>query len=321
MQLDDRPARGRRARPGRLARLALAIGLCPLAAPAQKAGDVDEIVVTAQPGPPIWHVVAGASDVVILGTVAPLPVGLPWSRRRLEAGIAGARRILISPEPSSGLVWNEHFTADRIATLRLKHRRTVRSLLPPDLLARYQAALSLGGQAADRLDGWNPAIVGVVVLDHARRALRLTTAEPDASVEALARRHHVPVQRIARRAGLPTLDGLPALAQADQIGCLREQLDDLDREKAAAAELGAAWARGDLPELRRRYQRPRVCEDLIAGDAEIRAAAIEEALAGIRRDLALPGRTVATLDLSILLDPAFQRRLYDMGAAVRPPRE
>lgn len=310
---------------GRLASaicVASALGVCfQRAVSAQELGEVDEIVVVGQPGPPIWHVISGASDVVILGTIAPLPIGLAWSHKRLEAGITGARRVLISPEPSSGQVWNQNFTANKIASLKLRHGQTVRTLLPPDLLARYEAALSLGRQSAQWLDQWNPAIVGVIVLDHARQALRLTTIEPNASVEALAHRHDVRVQHISQRAGMPTLDGVPGLSQTDQIRCLQEHLDDVDLEKSAAAELASAWVKGDLALLRQRYHQPRVCEDLIVGDAKIRAAAVEEALNGIKGDLASPGRTVVSIDLSILFDPVFQQKLQRLGATVLPPRE
>jgi hypothetical protein len=284
-------------------------------------GDVDAIFVVAHPTPPIWHVIHGKSDVVILGTVSPLPDELRWGTFRLETGIKGARRVILGAEPRSGYGWSVSLTPAKLEQFQLDGGQTLRADLPPALRARYLAALKLGGVDASRFDNWKAGAVGFAVLDHNRQSLGLTTAEPNATVKKIAQRQHVRSITISTRAELPTLDELPKLKSADQNRCLAESLDNLDRERASATMIAHAWALSDMRMLRANYEPPHSCEDLLVGDQGRRDAEVRATLAEIESDLTLGNRSVVLVDLSILFSPGFFDELQKTGAEVRPPRE
>lgn len=304
----------------------LALGLCMTAAVADAAaapelGDVDAIYVVAHPSPPIWHVIHGKSDVVILGTVSPLPVSLHWGTLRLETGIKGASRVILGAEPRSGFGWSVSLTPGKLEQFQLDGGETLRPNLPPALRARYLEALKLGHIEPSRFDDWKAGAVGFVVLDHNRQALGFTTSEPNATVQRIALREQVPSVTISTRADLPTLDELPKLSASDQNRCLAESLDNLDREKASAALIAHAWALSDMRTLRAHYEPPHSCEDLLHGDQDRRDAEVRSTLAEIEADLTRGNRSVVLVDLSILFSPGFFEELERSGAEVRPPRE
>lgn len=283
----------------------------------QALGNVDEIVVVAAPGPPIWHVTRGTADVVVLGTVTPIPVGLKWSRKRLSAGLQGARRLVLGPEAAAGYAWSRGMTRASFAAL---WGPSLSQTLPAGLLERYLSATRFT-RIGKSFDHRAPSAVGIILVDHGRLRLSLTSAEPAATIRQMALRKNVKSLIVAPHAYLPTLDELSRLSPADQERCLSEELDNLDREKDGATTIARAWAVGDLRTLRARYRPPSACEDVIARDADARQAVVQSTLNEIRAGLAAGGRTVVSADVSLLLDRSFFGRLEADGATVRYPRE
>src|SRR5581483_1631005 len=99
-------------RPRRLLTIiALSWALPPAAASAQTPeaqgqenwGTPEIVEVQAQPGPAVWHLTRGQSEVWILGTVGAMPDGLKWNKDYLAELLDGARAILMPPRPSIGL--------------------------------------------------------------------------------------------------------------------------------------------------------------------------------------------------------------------------
>src|SRR5579859_5099393 len=90
--------------------LALMMGALPFDATAQtlQTGPAEnwaapEIVeVQAAPGPAVWHLTRGDSEVWILGTVGSMPDGLKWNKDYLAELLDGARAIVMPPRPSIG---------------------------------------------------------------------------------------------------------------------------------------------------------------------------------------------------------------------------
>src|ERR1700758_3007742 len=64
---------------------------------------VETVEVQAPPGPAVWHLTRGDSEVWILGTVGAMPDGLKWNKDYAAELRGGARAILMPPRPSSGV--------------------------------------------------------------------------------------------------------------------------------------------------------------------------------------------------------------------------
>src|SRR5215472_6824458 len=75
----------------------------PPTPPAPQVWGAPEIVeVQAEPGPAVWHLTRGDSEVWILGTVGAMPDGLKWNKDYLAGLLEGARAILMPPRTSIG---------------------------------------------------------------------------------------------------------------------------------------------------------------------------------------------------------------------------
>src|ERR1700735_3164647 len=97
-------------RPRHLAKIiALSCALLPLGAQAQENqqqenwGAPEIVEVQAKPGPAVWHLTRGDSEVWILGTVGAMPDGLKWNKDYLAELLDGARAIVMPPRPPIGV--------------------------------------------------------------------------------------------------------------------------------------------------------------------------------------------------------------------------
>ena len=76
------------------AALILALAVAPLAADAQVQPDwanIETVTVKGEPGPAVWHLTRGTSEVWLLGTAGPLPKGMAWNKQYVAELFDGAR--------------------------------------------------------------------------------------------------------------------------------------------------------------------------------------------------------------------------------------
>src|SRR5689334_1733469 len=59
-------------------------------------------VIAKPPGPALWRVSRGDSEVVIVGTVSPIAHQQAWDSRRVERALTGARLLLTPPKTKAG---------------------------------------------------------------------------------------------------------------------------------------------------------------------------------------------------------------------------
>ena len=100
-------------------------------------GDVTEVVVRASPGPALWRVTKGGSELVILGAISPTPAGGSWNTRPLADALRGARVLMLSPGSTPGFAWAEAFPQSRRYLLQQPFGRTLRGELDPDAATRF----------------------------------------------------------------------------------------------------------------------------------------------------------------------------------------
>ena len=66
--------------------------------------NIETVIVTAHlPGPPMWRVLKGDAEVVLIGIVQPLPDNLDWNKDAVRGALKGARALLLPPRASAGL--------------------------------------------------------------------------------------------------------------------------------------------------------------------------------------------------------------------------
>ena len=278
-------------------------------------------VIARPPGPAMWRVRRGGSEVVILGSVSPLPQSLQWDEGALKRALTGARQLLLtSPEAEIGLL---DAPGAAIQVLRLRALTPLPKRTPPALYARVVAAARLARLDPAKLSGWRPAPAGAVLIGGFQHAAGLSMAKPGSTVERLAKAARVPVREVTRVSGMPFLSTVVRMDEAQQQRCLAAAVDEVDWEAGHATPLAQAWAAGRVE--RARAERSQALWGSCLQDLpSVRALAdrgVDQAFAAMQSALSQPGRTVAVVDLRFLdTRNGLLDRLRAAGATVDLPQ-
>jgi uncharacterized protein YbaP (TraB family) len=279
-------------------------------------------VIAKPPGPAMWRVTRGDAEVVIVGTVSPIAHQQDWDSRRVERALTGAKLLLTASKAKTGPVVLAALLLRDAPRLRVSDGSTLESRLPPQLAGRFAADRQVARQKADRYDKWKPGAAGFMLLSDYDKAAGLSRAKPAQTIERMARQAKVKTRP------MNTVDLGPLIKQAGKLDdeghrvCLEVALGELERQAPDPRAVGRAWANGDLRTLNRIY-RPSALEPCLlqisSGPALI-ARQIDSATSGVSQALASAGRTVALIDLSLLLRPGgVLDRLAAQGDVVNAP--
>jgi uncharacterized protein YbaP (TraB family) len=309
----------------------LLLGMLPIVASADgPAGgsDLDEVVVVGmRTGPGLWKVTHGDHVLWLLGTPELLPARMEWDSSRVDAVMAQSQARISGPRVSikGGPIvlfrlyrqWRRMQKSDENAPLR--------AILPDALYARYEA---LRLRYAPREKGWEklrPMLVADRLFDSAVDKSGLKRARSvDAAVDRLASKHRVPVQRVQLLIEEPEqlLRELSETPEASEVRCMESTVARIETDMTASTRRAAAWALGDIGEIRSlRYPDNRTeCTEAIATTPRVKALLVRSQQLWLQAvDAALAGNasTVATRPIQELLRPdgvlqALQQRGYQV---------
>jgi hypothetical protein len=291
-------------------------GAAPPADP--EATVVQELVVTARAGGPAWWRVAnGASTVYVLGVPEALPRGLKWDMTLTRRRLAGARELIEPPVVTANL-------GDLFALLNArKHYRSkapMESALPPGLRARFLAARPRLTGDPRAYSGWTPLVAGLLMVSDFRRRAGLEIREPAGTVTRLARSQGLRVVAAGTFRAITLIRA--AETGQDQSGpaCLADALDEIDAGADQIRAAGEGWAHGDVATAlgaQRGYEK---CLNSLPEGVDVAAKAMTGATTAIAAALAVPGHSVAVVNLRTLLaEGGVLQRLQARGYAVARP--
>lgn len=212
-----------------------------------------------QPGPGLWKVSKGDHVLWILGTLTPLPKGVTWNSRHVEAVVATAQEVVLPPEAQ--LKSNAGFFANLIAVPSLigvrnnPDGKALKDVVAPELYARWAPLKAKYIGRGNKVEGWRPIFAALELYDDAIDTSGLTQKLVAQKVVVAA----------ARRAGAKvttpkvavTVDSPRAAVKEfkkvalDDGDCFRKTLDRIDTDLAAMTARANAWSTGDLDALRR----------------------------------------------------------------------
>jgi uncharacterized protein YbaP (TraB family) len=278
-------------------------------------------VVKHLPGPALWRVTRGGSEVIILGSLQPLPHLLVWDTTRMVNALDGATALLLPPEPKFGVLDSVSLFFNR--GLFELHGETLTQALPPEERARYDHVLALIHAKPDKYQHMKPAVAGGFLIGDWRRAAGLSDAKPISTVEKLAQADHVPIRHIGDFDAAPFAKTIAQMSPSASLACFDAAMDDIDREAGHAPANAKAWANADLKAIGQSYtisvfdrclmQSPSVQGLLERGMAE--------GMQAIEQALQRPGKTVAVIDLNFLLRPnGVLDRLKAKGDVITLPK-
>ena len=278
-------------------------------------------VVAPPPGPALWRAKKGDSELIILGGLSPLPHNLAWDTGRVERALDGATQLLLPPRAKVGLLGAP---GALIAMTRLRSGGAPPAeVLPPAIAARFARIRDEAvRRPADRYEKWKPAVAAAMLLQDYREAAGLSDGKPATTVDRLARARHVPSRPMSTFSVGGLVNPLARMSPQQSAVCVGEALDEIERESAQAQTQAAAWARGDLGSFR--TSRPPLpmegCLSATGGYGAVLEQATADAVKAMREVLDRPGKTVAVVDMVLLLRAnGVLDRLKAGGAEISAP--
>lgn len=283
---------------------------------------VSELLVVARPpGPALWKVSRGASQVVILGGLAPLPQSLDWNKLRLQRALAQSNLLLLPPSGRVNLFSAAGFML-HAGAVRQPFGHTLEGSLPPPLSQRFARLREGLGLGPDRYAHWKPAVAGYMLLMDFRRKAGLANEKPNTTVRHMAEDQHIPIKTIGDYRLALLFRSLTQLNDQQQQACLVDELDAIELEASHARDAATAWASGDLAVARAFSSGPILdgCLAELSSYGQVLEQGAATFTAAVEDALNRPGGAVAVIDLRYLLraDGVLDRLRAD-GATVTTP--
>ncbi|HEY3777763.1 MAG TPA: TraB/GumN family protein [Rhizomicrobium sp.] len=266
---------------------------------------IETVIVTAnERGPAIWHARKDGADVAILGIVQPLPDNFAWNAKPLEAILNGARRVLLPPKIGMGLFSGTWFYLTESDLLHPPDGRTLWDILRPRAADELASACEFLHEPRDRYSDNSPIFAAMRLGSDFRHVAYLTTHEPEDRVAALARAQRVAVRRVATYDLIPSGEELLKLPASVTGKCIEAAVQDINFQSRHVQAAANAWATGDVSGMMANWSPSNYYECLVQLSAHataLDARSIDDTVASVNDAIADGGRTVAVVDIGILL--------------------
>jgi hypothetical protein len=243
----------------------------PPAPPLQELETV--LVLGEQPGPGLVKVSKDGHVMWVLATYGPLPKGMTWRTKEVEARLRESRELLLPPEVKVNADISMFSLLTHIPSaykaVTIPEGRKLGDVLPP---ATYRQWTMLSARYGARgLDRMRPAFAIETLRERAYRSHTLQEGPEVVSlVRAIAKKQRVPVRKLPDVERVVKLGDLPALLKVlagvglPDIACFSESLGHLEGDIARMKTRANAWARGQLSALREMEGQPKIgseCDD------------------------------------------------------------
>ncbi len=290
-------------------RAAAALVLALLCGPVQAQeiqdwSDVEAVEVKARPGPAVWHLTRGDSEVWILGLAGPLPENLDWNKDYVAELLKGARAILMPPRADVGLVDAAWFLLWHGSELSLPRGQSLEASLSEPLKSRFIAARSAVGGDVDDYNTDIPIRAAFRLQQNLVKREKLRYGEPRQTIEKLADRARIPNAPVLQVSAMDSIRDVLKLDAAQQRTCLAEAVEDVQWALVHARPAAQAWAIGDIKGVKANYTQSRLFDCMTAAVgriADISARGAADYTAAIDAALNKPGKTIAVMNVAQLL--------------------
>jgi hypothetical protein len=308
--------------------LSWALAALPLTASAQEQenwGAPEIVEVQAQPGPAVWHLTRGDSEVWILGTVGAMPDGLKWNKDYLAELLDGARAILMPPRPSIGVFEGAWFLITNGSKFSLPRGQSLEAALPADIEPRFASLREKLGKDVNHYRTDTALRASLRIQEDVTDKLDLSRDEPRDTIRHLASSKHVPSAPVAKYEVLDAARDVLKLTPAQQQVCLGQSVEDADWELNHANAAADAWTVGDIKGVKANYGESRLADCVIAAVhsvADISERDVADYTAAINDALDKPGKTIAVIDIGPLLRKnGVLERLEALHVTIEGPAE
>jgi hypothetical protein len=241
--------------------------------PAQQATQFEELetalVVGEHPGPGLWRVSRGDHVMWVLGTHGPLPKGMTWRSREVEARIAESKELLlpanVEVDPGIGFLRILTMIPSVVKAIYLPDKKTLKDVLPWGTWRKWRSAREkyIGrGTSTDRL---RPAMAITILRDKAYDKHRLTDGPVvETIVKSVARKHKVRIHSLRdvepkmKTSSSDIRTALNGVRNLSDVECFTRDLDRLEADIELLKQRANAWATGDVEALRHLHEQPEI---------------------------------------------------------------
>lgn len=218
---------------------------------------VDEVLVVGeQPGPGLWKVYSGDHVLWILGTLLPIPQGMQWHSRQVEAVIAESQEFLKPPEVNLEVsFWGKVSLLPSLVGVKNNPQgQHLNDVLSPELYERWLQLKQkyIGNDAA--IERHRPIFAATQLFKTSIVKSGLTNEDSVRwRIEAIVKANHIKttVPVVERELANPrALVKQFKQTQLDDTTCFASTLARLETDLEAMRLRANAWAKGDIAGLR-----------------------------------------------------------------------
>jgi len=287
--------------------------------------EIESVEVRERPGPALWHLTRGDSEVWVLGMTGAMPEDMDWNKEYVSELLDGARTILMPPKADIALTDIAWFLIWHGSELSLPRGRTLEESLPADLRARFVAVRDKVSDDSDDYRTDIPIRAAMRLQQDVRDKADLSFREPRRTVENLAARKRIPVSPVTRFEAMDAVREVLKLSPAQQHACLAQALEDVNWALGHADTAARAWAVGDIKTVKAHYSEWRLGNCVIGAVqkfSDIDGRNIAEYVSAIDAALNKPGKTIVVIHMGPLLRKnGVLERLQARGIAIEGPAE
>lgn len=220
--------------------------------------DQVDVVAGVQPGPRLWRVRKGDHVLHVLATVSPLPTRMEWDADYVQGVMARSQEYILPPQLSItanvGLFKGLALLPALRRTMKNPDGKTLKDVLPPALYARFSAARQRYLPRDRGIEGKRPFVAAEQLYQAALKQHGLGGRSMVTPVLNEAVKRHG-LKTTTTGISLKLDDPKAAMVEVqrghfDDVRCLRQTLDSMDRELPVVARRANAWATGDIATLR-----------------------------------------------------------------------
>jgi hypothetical protein len=266
--------------------------------------EIETVHSSARPGPALWHVTKGDSEVWILGIIAALPKDVTWSKQPLSDVMTGANAVIVPPKAKIDLLNISWFMLGHCCSFFRLNNGKLDDYLPNATKAKLAALRESVSGDAKLYQGDEPFGAAERLNRDFAKKYDLDGQNPMPVVLKLAGDKKVPQQPAFRFDPMPILREAVKLTPQQQLQCLEAAMEDVARAAAHGRAMAEAWAVGDIKGVKAHFAVSRLqdCQAAtVHAIGEIEQNRIPAFVAAIDAALNTPGKTVAVVPLSPLL--------------------
>jgi uncharacterized protein YbaP (TraB family) len=266
--------------------------------------EIETVTARAAPGPALWHVTKGESEVWILGMIGTVPKGVSWNQQPLAELMKGSRALIVGQAADIDLLDISWFLVTHCCSFFRLDKGKLDDFLPEPTKMKLAAMRETVGGDARLYQGDEPLGAANRLGGAYAQKYDFHGDNPMTAVRKLARDNKVPVQPTSRFDPMNIVKEAFKLTPQQQRPCLEANMEDIERRVANFRPMGEAWAVGDVRGIKEHFAESRMQQCLAAAVhafGALQQNLVPGYVAAITASLDKPGKSFAVIDLGPLL--------------------